>query len=123
MSERNRTAVHVCTRSIETEFFFHSEVLRRERFIHLYEIDITERQTCPLERRASGGYWSDTHDFRFDTGIGPAHDPAHRFQIPLLNKFLTCYNKRRCAIDNARRISRCDESILRKRGFEFRETF
>ena len=36
MSERNRTAIDVCTRAIQSEFFFHSQVLRCESFVHFH---------------------------------------------------------------------------------------
>src|ERR1051326_3259680 len=69
MSKRDRTAVHVCTRTIQTEFLFHSQVLRRKRFVDFDQIDITQRQTGFRKCRACGRDWSDTHDLRFDAGI------------------------------------------------------
>ena len=49
MSERDRAAVDVSTAAIESELFFHSQILRRKSLVHFDEIDIVQRQTCFLQ--------------------------------------------------------------------------
>ena len=41
MTERNRSTVYVCFRTVETEIFFHRQVLCRKCFVDLDQIDLT----------------------------------------------------------------------------------
>src|ERR1700687_6497538 len=40
MPQRNRSAVHVHFFAIESQFFLHRQILRRERLVHFTQIDV-----------------------------------------------------------------------------------
>src|SRR5260370_39336677 len=88
MTESNRAAIDVGSFAIETKFLFHGEVLCRERLVDFNQIDIRKFQTGFLECLTSCGHWTDPHDLRLDSGVGPAHDAAHGFELICVDEVL-----------------------------------
>src|SRR4030088_2838868 len=81
MTESNRAAIDVGSFAIETKFLFHREVLRRERLVDFNQVDVRKFQTGFLERHASRRHRPNSHNLRLDSGIGPADDAAHGFEL------------------------------------------
>ena len=112
MPESNRPTIDVGSFAIETKFLLNREVLRRERFVDFNQVDIRKLQTGFLECLTSCGHRPDAHDLRLDSGIGPANDAAHWFDLLRLDEVLAGDDQCRRAIDYARGISGGDESIF-----------
>src|SRR5712671_8002930 len=112
MPESNRPTIDIRTFAIETEFLLNREVLNRERFVDFNQVDIRELQTGFGECLPSCGHRSNSHDLRLNSGISPADDAAHGFDVLCLDEILAGDNQRGGAIDYAGRIAGGDESIF-----------
>src|SRR5258706_5263114 len=99
MPESNRSTIDIRTFAIETEFLLNREVLNRERFVDFNQVDIRELQTGFGECLPSCGHRSNSHDFRLNSGIGPADDAAHGFDLLCLNEILAGVDQCGGAID------------------------
>src|SRR5258708_17178443 len=112
VTEGDRPTIDVSSFAIETKFLFNRQVLCRERLVDFNQVDIRKFQTGFLECLTSRGHWTDSHDLRLDSGIGPAHDAAQWFYVFRLDEVLAGNDQGRGAIDYPRRIARCHQSIF-----------
>src|SRR2546421_4118105 len=112
MSQRNRAAVDIRPFTIKSQFLLNREVLRRKGFIHFDQIDIGKFQPGLVERQARCRYGTDAHDLGFDSGVRPAYNPSHRFDVLRLNIIFAGDDERRRPIHNTRCVSRGDESVF-----------
>ena len=88
MSEGDRAAVHVRLGRIEAELFADGERLRAERFVHLDQVDVVEREFVLGQYVANGGHWADAHHFRIDADHVVADEARQRRQVLLLHRLL-----------------------------------
>src|SRR3982074_2265664 len=88
MTESNRSAIDVGSFAIETKFLFDREVLRRKCFVDFNQIDVRKFQTGFLECQTSCGHWTDPHDLRLNSGVGPTDDAAHGFKLLCVDEIL-----------------------------------
>ena len=92
--------------AIEAEFFLDREILGREGLVYFDQVDVIQRQTCPLECELRCRHRAASHQFRFDAGDSPVHDPAERVQIAFL-RLLDRHHHYRCpAVDDSTGVSR-----------------
>src|SRR5438132_13508025 len=76
MSEGDGAAIYVDFVAVQTQFFFHCEILTGKGFVDLDQVDIFELQSAFFESLARRRDGSAAHDLRLDSGDAPANDPA-----------------------------------------------
>ena len=81
MTQRNRATVDVGPGAIETQLFLNREILRRKCFVDFDQIDVGKFQAGLFECLAGSRHWSNSHDLRFDAGVGPTDDSTPRLQV------------------------------------------
>ena len=64
--------------------FSTARYLRRERFVHLDQVDVVQLQPGFLQRDARRRNRARAHDLGIDARDAPAHDASHRLQITFL---------------------------------------
>src|SRR5713101_4252466 len=84
MSQRNRSTIHVHLFAIESQFFLHSQILRRERLVHLNQVDVIQSQPRALQRNLRRRHRTAPHQLRIDTRNSPIDNSSQRTQIPPL---------------------------------------
>src|ERR1041384_781979 len=81
MAKSDCAAVNVRLVSIETEFLFHREILRRECFVYFHQIQIRQLQPGLFQRLQTRRHGPDSHDVRFDSGVRPTDNATERLQV------------------------------------------
>src|SRR6187455_3122458 len=121
MPERDGAAVDVCLLTIETEIFFHGEILRRERLVDFEQIDVLLRKPGFFEQALDGGCGTDAHLGRVDTHHVPRHDLGHGLQAVAPGRFGAGQHETRRAVHHAAGIAGGNGTVFAERGSQLRE--
>ena len=81
MPESNSAAVHIGLVTIQSQDFLNGEVLRGKRLVHFEAIHLLERKPRQLQRLLRRWHRTDSHNFRFYSGVGPTYYAADGFEI------------------------------------------
>src|SRR6266849_255854 len=123
MAQGNRSAVHVHFFAIESQFFLHRQILRRERLIHFDQVDVIQSEPRTLQRTLRRRNRTAPHHLRIDARNSPIHDPSQRTQISFLRLLQRHHHHCGGAVDNPARVPRRYSSILPKSSPQLRQAF
>ncbi len=112
VSQGDCAAVHVGAFAIEPQLLLHRQVLRRERFVHLDQIHVLERETRPLQRAPRRGHGSDPHRPGVHSRRRPRHQPADRGEAALGGIPLAREDQRRGTVADPGCVARGHHAVL-----------
>src|SRR5438093_436834 len=118
MADRDRAAVHVHLRRIETELADDDEGLRCERFVELHEVEFRGDDAGSLQQLAHGRNRTDSHHTRVDSGDGVSDERGERLGPELARFLLGSDHERSGTVVDPRRVAGGDAAVLTKRGLE-----
>src|SRR5207249_2875020 len=81
MSQGDRAAIDICLFSIETQLLLNGKILRRECFVYFDQIDVRKFHSGSCQSLTGRGHRTDSHNFRFYSGVGPTYYAADGFEI------------------------------------------
>jgi hypothetical protein len=112
MTQGNRTAIHVDFIALQTQHFFHGEILCREGLVHFHEVHLFQLEPGALQRLLRGRHGANAHDARLDPGNPPRNNPSQRFPGPLARRLAMRYDHRGGTIHDAAGVSSGNHTLL-----------
>src|SRR6267142_2749798 len=101
MTERNRSAVYIRVRTIQSQLLFDSQILSSKSFIDFYQIDVRELEPRLVQSLARSRHWSNSHYLRLNARIVPANNATHRLRVFSLQIVRSANDQRGGAIDDS----------------------
>src|SRR3546814_7272653 len=78
MAERNPAPIRIDFVGVETKFLSHRASLRRKRLVAFDDVNVIQIKSRTLEGNRNSLDRPYTHDARFNPGMAPSYDAAHR---------------------------------------------
>src|SRR5512141_1800861 len=123
VTERNCAALPVELLPRNLELALDGACLSGERFVHLDDVHVVERETRRLQCLLRRGNRSDSHDLRIDAGKSPRHEPAEWLEPALGRELPARDHERTSTVADAGGISCCHDSVLAEYWLELRQPF
>src|SRR5476649_2241104 len=105
-------SVDVALIARQAQLFFDGEILRREGFVDLEEVEVLQLRLMTVERATDGRRRSDAHDRRVAARNAPADQLAQRLQAALVGEGARRKDERSSAVADAARRPRVDDAVL-----------
>mmetsp|Transcript_2751 Transcript_2751/g.8617 ORF Transcript_2751/g.8617 Transcript_2751/m.8617 type:complete len:316 (+) Transcript_2751:178-1125(+) len=119
MAKCDSTTVDVALLVVQAKHLRTAKVLWCERFIDLYQVNVTQRESSLAEKILNRRHRSDAHLGRVNTGHVISREAGQRSVAVLLDGLLTGQNERGSTVTDARGVGGSHSAVLLEDGREF----